>query len=60
MTKHAQVIPGQTPSAVSGRPSELIKEGEAACRDEEVESLEKVAAAADSVQSGWVTPNPSK
>lgn len=35
MTKNGQIQIGKTPSVVSGDPSEIIKKGEALCKDEE-------------------------
>lgn len=39
MTKQGVVTPGKTPSCISGKPSELIKSGEALTRDEAEEPL---------------------
>lgn len=36
MEKRAIVEPGRTPSEISGRPSDMIKEGHAICSDEAV------------------------
>jgi hypothetical protein len=34
MIKHGKVIPGKTPSVVSGKPSDSVKEGEPVCDGE--------------------------
>jgi hypothetical protein len=39
MTKHGAVEPGYTPSEVSGKPSEVIKQGSAIRKDEEAPEM---------------------
>lgn len=36
MEKRAVVEPGRTPSEISGRPSDMIKQGRAVCRGEAI------------------------
>ena len=53
MTKHGAVRAGETPSEVSGKPSEVIKQGRAVKVDEEAptgeESLQRALANSDLV-----------
>ncbi len=49
MIKDGQVKVGRTPSVVSGKPSQEVKEGEPVCRGEQPEDpgLKKLASALD-------------
>ena len=51
MEKRAVVEPGRTPSEISGRPSDMIKQGHAVCRGEAIPASDNEKRLAQQLQT---------